>query len=312
MCPERLWTRQLPLGLPLLLALAGLLSASVAAAQGGPEAPAKPKTVRVAGIVLKWVRGDKAVNYRRIEPLIREAAAHGAQIVCTTECFLDGYAIADKSIPLEQYRALGEPIPQGEYFGKLRRLAKELNIFLIAGMLEADGEQRFNTAVLISPRGELVGKYHKQRLEHEAVRNTPGKESSVFETPYGRLGVMICADRRFPDVVQGFCDRGADFLICPSGGMFGPQKNDHILQARSKENGKFIVFVHPAEFLVTGPDGTILERTFLGDKLLITPDQIGTAADSQRVLYFDVPLARGGGSDRTHGREGERPRPPQS
>jgi len=54
--------------------------------------------------VLKWLRGDKEGNYRRIEPLIREAAAHGAQIVCTTECFLDGYAIADKSIPLQQYR----------------------------------------------------------------------------------------------------------------------------------------------------------------------------------------------------------------
>ena len=97
----------------LFLALAALFSPSGGVAQEVREASAKPQTVRVAGIVLKWLRGDKAANYRRIEPLIREAAAHGAQIVCTTECFLDGYAIADKSIPLEQYRALGEPIPKG-------------------------------------------------------------------------------------------------------------------------------------------------------------------------------------------------------
>jgi predicted amidohydrolase len=276
---------------PLFLALLALVNPSGGAAQAEREAAAKPQTIRVAGIVLKWLRGDKAANYRRIEPLIREAAAHRVQIVCTTECFLDGYAIADKTIPLEQYRGLGEPIPQGEYFRKLAALAKELNIFLIAGMLEADGDHRFNTAVLISPRGELVGKYHKQRLEHESVRNTAGTESSVIEMPFGRLGVMICADRRFPDVVKGFCERGADFLICPSGGMFGPEKNDHILQARSRENRKYIVFVHPAEFLVTGPDGTILERTILGDKLLIAPEQVGTAADSRRVFYFDVPLA---------------------
>jgi beta-ureidopropionase len=276
----------------LLLALLVLVKQSGGAAQEVQATPAKPKTVRVAGIVLKWLRGDKAANYRRIEPLIREAASHRAQIVCTTECFLDGYAIADKTIPLEEYRAWGELIPHGEYFCKLAALAKELNIYLIAGMLEADGERRFNTAALISPRGELVGKYHKQRLEHEAVRNTAGAESSVIEMPFGRLGVMICADRRFPDVVKGFCQRGAEFLICPSGGMFGPEKNDHILQARSRENGKYIVFVHPAEFLVTGPDGTILERTILGDKLLLTPEQVGTAADSQRVFYFDVPLAR--------------------
>ena len=158
-------------------------------------------------------------------------------------------------------------------------------------MLEAEGEHRFNTAAIISPSGELIGKYHKQHLEHEAVRNTAGNESSVFEIPYGKLGVMICADRRLPEVVKGFCERGADFLICPSGGMFGPKSNDPIVQARSKENGKYIVFVHPAEFLVTGPDGTIAEQTLLGNQLLISPEQIGTAADTQRVCYFDLPLS---------------------
>lgn len=249
----------------------------------------KSNAVRVAGIVLKWLRGDKEANYRRLEPLIREAARQGAQIVCTTECALDGYAIADKTIPLEQYRALGERIPNGEYFRKLAGLAKDLKIFLVAGMLEADGERRFNTAALIGPRGELVGKYRKQQLEHEAVRNTAGTESSTFDTPFGKLGLMICADRRFPEVVRGFRERGADFLICPSGGMFGPKSNDPILQARSRENGKYIVFVHPAEFLVTGPDGAILERTVLGNRLLISPGEIATAGDSQRVFYFDVP-----------------------
>src|SRR6187200_2226188 len=108
------------------------------------HAPAEENstTVRVAGIVLKWIRADKEANYRRAEPMIREAAAHGAKIVCTTECFLDGYAIEDKSIPLEEYRALGEPIPSGKYFQKLTSLAKELKIHLIAGMLEADGDAR--------------------------------------------------------------------------------------------------------------------------------------------------------------------------
>ena len=89
-------------------------------------------TVRVAGVVLKWVRGNKAANYRRAELVIREAAAGGAKIVCATECFLDGYAIADKSIPLDTYRALGENIPDGPYFQKLARLASELQVYLIA------------------------------------------------------------------------------------------------------------------------------------------------------------------------------------
>jgi hypothetical protein len=98
-----------------------------------------------------------------------------------------------------------------------------------------------------------------------------------------------------PEVVKGICERGADFLLCPSGGMYGPRKNDPILQARSKENARFIVFVHPAEFLVTGPDGAILAQTVLGDRLLVTPDQVGTEADSKRVFYFDLPRTAGKG-----------------
>jgi len=249
----------------------------------------EPKTsVRVAGIVLKWIRGDKEANYCRVEPLIREAAKKGAQIVCTTECFLDGYAIADKSIPLDDYRRLGEPIPGGVYFRRLAALAAEVKIHLIAGMLEADGEVRYNTAVLLGPDGKLVGKYRKQKLEHESVRNTPGTESPVFTTPFGPVGVMICADRTEPTLVRRFCANGADFLICPSGGMFGPKTNDPIVQARSRENQVPIVFVHPAEFLVTGPDGSILDRTILGEKLLADRTEIDGEKDQKRVFLFDL------------------------
>lgn len=266
------------------------LRSSVSAIALGSSAAAGEKTVRVAGIVLKWIRGDKEANYRRVEPMIREAAVGGAKIVVTTECFLDGYAIADKSIPLETYRALGEPIPAGSSYRRLARLADELDVHLVAGMLEADGELRYNTTVIIAPDGRLVGKYRKQFLEHEAVRNTPGAVSSVHPTPFGNLGVMICADRRDPTLVHRFFENGADFLICPSGGMFGPEKNDSIVQARSRENGTHIVFVHPAEFLVTGPDGAILKRAIVGESLLVAPGEVGGEKDQNKVFYFDLPL----------------------
>jgi predicted amidohydrolase len=271
-----------------LAALSRALASDDPAARAG-EPPA-PRTVRAAGIVLKWVRGDKEANYRRAEPLIREAARGGARIVITTECFLDGYAIADKSIPLQEYRALGEPIPSGKYYRRLAALAGELKVHLVAGMLEADGDTRYNTAVLIGPDGKLVGKYRKQRLGHESVRNTAGTGSPVFATPYGRVGLMICADRTDPALVRRLRDNGADLLICPSGGMFGLKRNDPIVQDRSRENRLPILFVHPAEFLVTGPDGSILGRKLLGDSLLVPAEQTGGDNDKNRVLYFDLPL----------------------
>jgi predicted amidohydrolase len=254
----------------------------------------KPSTLHGAAIVLKWIRADKAANYRRIEPLIREAARHGAQLVVTTECFLDGYAFDDPAIPLADYRALGEPIPDGAYYKRLAALALELRIYLIAGMLEAEGKARYNAAVFVGPDGELIGKYHKQNLDEEVRRNTPGHTSSVHKTPFGNVGILICADRREPEIVRRYRENGADFLICPSGGMFGSKKNDPIVQARSKENRLPIVFVHPAEFLITGPDGSLRTRTLLGNQLVIPKSQIGGKKDSSRIFYFD--LAKGGRS----------------
>ena len=269
-----------------LLLMAGSVGVTPAQAESHSN-----RTVRVAGIVLKWVRADKEANWRRLEPMVREAAKAGARIVVTTECFLDGYAIQDKGIPLKEYRALGESIPDGKYFRRLAALASELGIHLVAGMTETDGELRYNTAVLIGPDGKLLGKYRKHALEHELVRNTPGTNTPAFRTSWGRLGMMICADRKHPDLVGRIVAEGAEFLLCPSGGMFGPVKNDGFLQQRSQENAVRIVFVHPCEFLVTGPDGTILTRTLLGDNLLVSPAQVGTEKDSKRVFYFDLPIA---------------------
>ena len=292
-------------GLALVALAAAICAPTAGRAQGAgasePSAPAPcasapappaaaPGTVRIAGIVLKWIRGDKEANFRRLEPLLRQAAAGGARIVCTTECFLDGYAIADKTIPLETYRALGERIPDGPYSRRLAALARELRIHLVAGLHEADGDNRYNTAVLFGPDGGLLGKYHKQMLEHESVRNTPGDSTPVFSTPFGRVGLVICADRKNPDIVRRMREAGADFFLCPSGGMFGPKSNDPILQARSRENKVHIVFVHPAEFLVTGPDGSILVQSVLGDRLLVRADEAGSPADRNQVYYYDMPL----------------------
>jgi len=277
----------MPSAVPLVLCLA-LGCAQTHRPASPPSASAD--TVRVAGIVLKWIAADKERNYNRVEPLIRQAAAQHARIVVTTECFLDGYAIRDKSMPIEQWRSLSEAIPDGTYVRRLRNLARELKIFLVAGLVENAGGATYNTAMLINPDGAVIGKYHKQNLEHELVRNTPGSEYPVFQTPFGRLGLIVCADRRDPELVARIAATGADFIICPSGGMWGPQKNDFHLQDRSRENHLPIVFVHPIEFLVTGPDGAILDRRFAGTKMSLEIEQIAGPEDLHLVALYDLPL----------------------
>ena len=270
-----------------------LLVAAVLAWAMPASAETPPEQVRLAGVVLKWLRTDKQANYDRAAALIEQAAKGGAKIVCTTECFLDGYAIKDKAIPLEQYRALGEPIPDGAYFQKLAAAGRSARY--LAGRGHAGGRRR---AALQHGRPDRrraassPGDYRKHKLEHELVRNTPGDQTPAFDTPYGRLGLMICADRRDPELVQRLCKPGLDLLICPSGGMFGPKSNDHILQARSKENAVPILFVHPAEFLFTDAQGEVRSQKLLGDRLEIDAADIGGDADSKEVFYFDLPLKR--------------------
>ncbi len=284
------WAIALRAGLSLALVLAAGCSQQRPAAGQGAQAD-RPESVRVGGIVLKWVMGEKQLNYERAETLIRQAADRGARIVVTTECFLDGYAIRDKQITAQQWRALSESIPDGPYIRRLRKLAAELKIHLVAGMVEWTDQATYNTAVLIGPDGSLVGKYHKHDLEHELWRNTPGDRTPVFETPYGRIGLIICADRRNRELVQKIAG-SADLVICPSGGMWGPERNDFYLQDRSRENQVPIVFVHPVEFLVTGPDGAILDRRFAGQEMTLKPSEVGGEKDAQLVAMYDVPLRR--------------------
>lgn len=290
-----------PVLVPRFRPLAGLVTAMLCAFSGcaatrsvnGERSAVRagePRIARVGGIVLKWVKGNKEANWRRAEPLICEAAARGAQIVVTTECFLDGYAIRDRSIPLDAWFNLAEQVPDGQYVRRLMSLADTLNIHLVAGMVEKVGTATFNTAIMIGPDGRLLGRYHKQRLGHEYPRNTPGAESPVFETPYGKVGLIICADRRDPEVVRRIAAHRPVLIICPSGGMWGPEKNDFHLQDRSRENHVPIVFVHPCEFLVTGVQGGILDRRFVGQELEVAPSRIGGPDDPHLVALYDVVL----------------------
>lgn len=306
----------------LRVIVAAILCSAAAAGVGAeppshapdPSVRAKPQTVRIAGIVLKWLRMDKEANYRRGAKMIREAAAGGAKIVATSECFLDGFMNGDRTIPLGMYRALAERVPGGEYFQRFSDLAKELKIYLAIGTAEIDAGRTYNTVAFIGPDGSLLGKHRKTKMNpFEAIRDTPADKATVVDTPYGRFGFRICYERGFPDLVRETCDAGADYVFFISGGTFGPG-NTRTVQARSRENGRYMIFVHPAQFLVTAPDGSVVKEETVGGLgqhppdnfiqcdalntyavargMVIITEQIGTAVDENRVEYFDLPLRR--------------------
>jgi predicted amidohydrolase len=194
--------------------------------------------------------------------IVERAGKAGADIVCLTEtyynCFID--------LPLVE---MCQQIP-GEITGIISEKASLYGLYVIFSMYEKDGESIYNTAVLIGRKGELVGKYRKIHIPlYEGETGvTPGKEVGIFDTDFGRLGIMVCWDQVFPEVARKLSLMGAEIIFLPTLG-------DEPLQqrARAKDNGLHLV--------VAGMNGPEASR-------IITPkgEVAGTVKDGKEGVYI--------------------------
>lgn len=264
-----------------LIFLAAVSENKIHASEGGDS-------VIVAGIILKWAPKDLQKNYQRFEALVREAARQKAQIVCTTECFLDGYCVRDTSMSAKEFLAYSENNKNGEYITRMKKLTRELGIYLIAGLSEVQEDKVYNSAILFGPEGKIIGTYRKNYLwGYEKEKFTAGIGYPVFASLFGKIGMMICFERQKPEVVKALKKNGADIIFCLSGGGFG-EANDRIVSRRSMESQLPIVFVHPVEFLITGPKGNTLSRHISGSQL----DDNGKESPYGVVKMYELKILR--------------------
>lgn len=164
------------------------------------------------------------------DSLIADAAVQNADLVCLPESLT--YYNSGKSLA-----ELAEPIPgpASKHFGQL---ARQHDLYIVAGLTERAGTTVYNTAVLLGPDGELVGKYRKVCLPREEIEAgvTPGDLYPVFETRFGKLGMMICWDVHFPEVARNLANNGAEVIAMPIWGG-----NPTLAAARSIENQIYLV-----------------------------------------------------------------------
>jgi len=253
-----------------ILFLIGLAACSCSALGDVPDAGT---TLRIASLMYQPVKWDKEANKRGLERAIREAKRQGAELVVTPEGALEGYVVNEvirasgetRRELTERFSDLAEPC-DGPYLHHFRKLCKELSVWLVLGSLEADDPNTYNTAVLIRPDGSLAGKYRKTHFAQgynsgdQKGDNPPGYRRGsaypVFDVGGCRVGIMICFDRRVPDVAARLVKNGADFIINPAYGMMG-DCNREFISARARENGVPIIFVHPAQTVVSDGQGKI-------------------------------------------------------
>ena len=171
-----------------------------------------------------------AENCRLFAPLIAEAAKQRADLVVLPET-LTYYGLG------KTYAECAEPVPgpSSEYFGAL---AREHNLYIVAGLIEREGHLIYNVAALLGPDGKLAGKYRKVSLPRSEVAGgvMPGEDYPVFDTRFGKLGMMVCYDGFFPEVARELTNRGAEVIAWPVWGC-----NPLLAAARACENQVYVV-----------------------------------------------------------------------
>jgi predicted amidohydrolase len=173
------------------------------------------KYVKIAGIQFQGQLGCVAENTRHAVSLIQEAAAQGAKIICLPEMFSTGYHLPTLG---DRFGHLAQTT-EGETITALRQVARENGVYVIAPIVlqKAMPGVVYNSAVCIDDQGEIAGVYDKNHLcGGEKLYFAKGHEYPVFDTPYGRVGIMICYDAGFPEVARILALKGVEILLCPS------------------------------------------------------------------------------------------------
>jgi len=188
------------------------------------------RKVKLATVHHRPSRSSTDQNLEVFGNFARQAGQEGADIVCLPEAMTmvgtgKNYTQAAESIPG----------PTTEYLGKV---AKEQQMYIVAGMLEQDGDVVYNTAVLLDRQGNLAGKYRKVCLPREEIEGgvSPGQSFPVFETDFGTIGIMICWDVTFPEPARALAMQGADVILLPIWGGI-----ETLARARSIENQVYLV-----------------------------------------------------------------------
>ena len=247
-----------------------------------------------AGLV--QLRSGRSVtpNLDKAEGLIRRAAKGGAIYVQTPE------NTGLMELKPELVLAAAETEERSAPLARLRALARELGIFLHIGSLavKLDETRVANRSYVIDPEGRVAARYDKLHMFDvdlpggESYRESqyfrPGEKAVVADLPFGRLGLSICYDLRFPALYRALAAAGATFIAVPS--AFTRQTGEahwHVLiRARAIETGAFVLAATQGGLHENG-------RATYGHSLIVSPwgEVLAEGGEDPCVVFADIDLA---------------------
>ena len=257
------------------------------------------------GLVQMSCSTDSQENLAKAEYKIEEAARNGAQVICLQELFRSQYFCRDEKAELFD---LAEQIP-GPSTGAIGKLAKSLGVVVIASLFEKRAAGLYhNTAAVIGTDGEIMGLYRKMHipddpLYFEKYYFTPGDLGfKNFDTPFGRLGVLVCWDQWYPEGARLTAMQGASILYYPTAigwhpaekAEFGEAQTDAwktIQRSHAIANGIYVAAVNRVGF--EGPAERGLE--FWGNSFVADPFGrviAKASADKEETLLVEIDPAQ--------------------
>jgi predicted amidohydrolase len=216
--------------------------------------------MRIASVQLGIADRPKTDTLRHVLELLDQT--RGSDLVMLPELWPSGFFAFDR------YAADSQPIA-GPLVQALRAKARELRIYLHTGsFVERDGPDLFNTALLLSPDGEVLARYRKMHLfgykseERRLLRR--GEEIVVVPTPWGRAGFATCYDLRFPELFRRMLDQGAEYYLVTSAWP-QPREEAWVLlnRARAVENLAFVFACNCA--------GEVSGKRYVGRSMIVDP-----------------------------------------
>ncbi|UCF16830.1 MAG: carbon-nitrogen hydrolase family protein [Phycisphaerales bacterium] len=219
----------------------------------------KPRSrIRVAQIRVYPQKGKLQENHARLIEILAEIEEkEDVDVLVTPEGFLDGYVVTEKSVTKDDLPCYAIDPESSAYTHAVSVWAKRNNVWVIYGCARKAEGGVYNTALIYNRKGALVGMYDKTHIQTHDHKYLPGKHLDVYESDFGLFGVMICADRRWPETSRTLTLKGARVIFNPTYGMHG-DLNLCMMRTRAYENGIFIVFTHPGQSLITGPNGAVV------------------------------------------------------
>ena len=249
--------------------------------------------IRVAAIQMNCQLGNVSANMAQAETLLAEVAGQ-ADIACLPELFTTGYNLDELGNDLFD---LAEPVPAtaiepaGPNVTRLRQLAAQLNLAIIAGLVERDAVTTgllYDSVVLINRQGQICGRYRKSHLypaEHTFFR--PGDSLPVFDLDGLRVGFAICFEAAFPPIFNTLALQGAQIVFNPSAVPVGyGYLQDLRTRARAQDNQVFVMAINHV-----GSEGKV---TYCGQSQIANPcgEVVALASDDKpEVIVAELDFA---------------------